>query len=116
MTLADIRQICSIIGSTRGYAHKMRQYEREVKDIRRQLMWNTQMAQECRTLDHITDEMNTEECVLESMNNCLECSMYVYERYEERITEFAEEKSKKENREEKLVKFRIPENLFRLLY
>ena len=116
MTLADIRQIYFVMLSTREYRHKMRQYRNEVKDIRRQLMRNTQMASVGRTLDQIIDSMDTEERVLEVMHTYLECSLYAYERYEERITEYAEEKAQTGTNKLKIDKFKIPEEIFRLLF
>ena len=114
MTLADIRQMYFVMLSIREYRQKVRQYRYEIKDIKRQLIWNTQMASIGRSMEHIIEEMDTEERVLERMHSCLERSLYTYERYEERITEYAEEKAQAGTNKLKLEKFKIPEEIFRL--
>lgn len=116
MTLADIRQIYFVMLSMREYRQKMRQYRYEVKDIRRQLMYNSSMLSIGRSLEHIIDTMNTEEQVLEGMHTCLERSLYVYEKYEERITEYAEEKAQAGTNKLIIKTIKIPEEIFRLLY
>lgn len=115
MTLADIRQIYFVMLSTREYRQKMRQYRYEVTDIKRQLMRNTQMISVGRSLEYIMDEIEAEEQVLGSMHSCLERSLYAYERLEERITEYAEEKAQTGINKLKIEKFKIPEGIFRLL-
>ena len=61
------------------------------------------------------DEIEAEEQVLGSMHSCLERSLYAYERLEERITEYAEEKAQTGINKLKMEKFKIPEGIFRLL-
>lgn len=116
MTLADIRQIYFVMLSTGECRQKMRRYRNEVKDIKRQLLGNTRMASIGRSLDYIIDAISTQEQVLESMHSCLERSMYEYERYEERIIEYVEEKEQTGTNKFKIEKFRIPEEIFRLLF
>lgn len=109
MTLVDIKQTNSVRASIEDKKRRMDNLCREVRDINRQLMWLSGMSEVCRSLDHIIDDMETEQRVLRDMHLCLTHSLNAYVRHEENITDFAEEKARNESELGNLVHFDILE-------
>ena len=64
---------------------------------------------------YIVEEISMEECLFGGMYSCLGDSLYEYEQYEVRITEFAEEKFKTGAEHSRFRIMEIPNRFFDLL-
>lgn len=115
MTLIDIRRTTGILGSLAQAERKYHQFYEEAGQSGRQLGNLSGMHLVRRSLEHIMEDMQEEDQVLNQMIRCLEITCQTFQKYEEEITEYAEESSDQYGTEAVLKPGRIPENIFRLL-
>lgn len=120
MTLIDIMQAKSVEASLNYDRQRMKFFLAEVQDIERRLGSLSGMSDIRRSIEHIVDDMEMEEQVLESMYRCLEQGIHTYTYHEENITDFAEEKAREGEAITvfKAVDFEklIPKEIFKVLY
>lgn len=115
MTMIDIKRTTEVLVSFEESKKTCSRLYEEASQSSMQLRNLSGMNQVRRTLEHILEDMQEEYQVLEQMNRCLEGSCRSYSRYEEGITEFAEEKGTDKWNQYIFGTLNIPEHLFRLL-
>ena len=115
MTLIDIRNTTQILVSLAQEERKTHQFYEKAGEIERQLENLSGMHLVRRSLEHIMEDMQEEDQVLNQMIRCLETTCQMFNKYEEEIAEYAEESSDQYGKEAVLIQSRIPENIFRLL-
>ncbi|MBO5159764.1 MAG: hypothetical protein J6B94_09305 [Lachnospiraceae bacterium] len=115
MTLIDIRRTTEILVSLAQAERKYHQFYEEAGQNDRQLGNLSGMHLVRRSLEHIMEDMQEGDQVLNQMIRCLEITCQTFEKYEEEITEYAEESGCQYGSETILKAVEIPENIFRLL-
>lgn len=115
MTLIDIRRTADMLVSFEESKKKSGRFYEEAGQTSEQLNNLSGMLQVRKTLEAIMEDMQEEYELLEQMIGCLEQVCKNCIRYEEEITDFAEEAGMVKSTEQVFGDFRIPENLFTLL-
>lgn len=115
MTLIDIRRTADMLAAFEESKKKCGRLYGEAGQTSEQLKNLSGMPEVRRTLEAIMEDMLEEAKLLEQMTECLEGVCKTCIRYEEEITDFAEEASLVKATEQELTDVSIPENLFMLL-
>lgn len=115
MTIIDIRRTTDMLVSFEESKRKSSRFYEETGQTSEQLNHLSGMLQVRKTLEAIMEDMQEEYELLEQMTGCLEQVCKNCVRYEEEITDFAEETGLVKSTELVLEEVRLPENLFVLL-
>lgn len=115
MTLIDIRRVADILESFQESEKKLGRLYEETGQTSEQLMNLSGMLEIRRTLEAVMEDMQEESELLKQMIGCLEEVCKICIRYEETITDFAEETASVKLSEQVFGDILISENLFELL-